>query len=117
MLSFLADENFNNDILRGVERPHPEIPIERVQDAFGVEATEDPDILELAAQENLIVLTHDIKTMIGFAYQRVDEGKPMSGVLIVPQDELVGRMIEQLIVVAFCGTPEDFENQVRYLPL
>ena len=117
MLSFLADGNFNNDILRGVERPHPEIPIQRVQDVFGVEATEDPDILELAAQENLIVLTHDIKTMIGFAYERVDEGKPMSGVLVVPQDEPVGRMIAELILVALCSTANDFENQVRYLPL
>lgn len=39
MLRFLADENFNNDILRGLLRRNPAIDIVRVQDTelFGAD--------------------------------------------------------------------------------
>jgi hypothetical protein len=32
MLQFVADENFNNDILRGIRRRNPEVDVVRVQD-------------------------------------------------------------------------------------
>lgn len=50
VLRFLADENFNNDILRGVLRRTPDVDILRVQDV-GLSGRPDPEILAWAAQE------------------------------------------------------------------
>ena len=61
MLSFVADENFNNDILRGVWRRNPSVDIVRVQD-IGLSGADDATVLEWAAQQNRIVLTHDVTT-------------------------------------------------------
>ena len=62
MLRFLADENFNHDIVRGVLRRLPSLDLVRVQDA-GLRETNDPAILEWAATEHCVRLTHDANTM------------------------------------------------------
>jgi hypothetical protein len=49
MLRLAADENFNNDVVRGVRRRNPAVDIVRVQDA-GLSGADDPSILEWAAQ-------------------------------------------------------------------
>jgi hypothetical protein len=47
-------------------------------------ATDDA-VLERAASERRILLTHDVATLIGKAHERVREGRPMPGVIAVPQ--------------------------------
>ena len=47
-MRFLANENFNNDILRALKSEHPELDIVRVQDTEVYQA-EDPLVLEFAA--------------------------------------------------------------------
>lgn len=70
MARFLADENFNNQIVRGVLRQSPDVDIVCVQDV-GLSGVDDPTVLEWATQEERIVLTHDVATMTTFAYQRI----------------------------------------------
>ena len=62
MLTFLSDENFNNNILRGLIRKNPGLDIVRVQDTE-FSGADDPSVLELAAEENRILLTHDVTTI------------------------------------------------------
>ncbi len=71
MVRFLADENFNNQIVRGILRQSPDVDVVRVQDV-GLSGADDPTVLAWAAQENRVVLTHDVATMITFAYERID---------------------------------------------
>ncbi len=61
MARFLADENFNNQIVRGILRQSPDIDIVRVQDA-DLSGADDPTVLAWASQEGRIVLTHDVAT-------------------------------------------------------
>ena len=51
MLLLVSDENFNNDIVRGLLRRNPNLDIVRVQDV-GLRGADDPDILEWAANED-----------------------------------------------------------------
>ena len=44
MLQLAADENFNNDILRGLKRRDPLLDIVRIQDA-GLSGATDPELL------------------------------------------------------------------------
>ena len=116
MLRLLADENFNNDILRGLRRRNPEIDVVRVQDV-GLMGEEDPVILEWAAEESRILLTHDVATVTRYAYDRVRAGKPMPGVCEVSRMVPIGRAVEEIELLAVCSFAEEWENQVRYLPL
>ena len=116
MLSFASDENFNNDIVRGLLRRMPNMDIVRVQDV-GLSGADDPDILEWAANERRIMLTHDSMTMIDYAYDRVREGKPMPGVIEVPDDVPIGSAIDDLLLFVEVSRGDEWEGRVVYLPL
>lgn len=116
MIKFLADENFNNQIVRGVLQQNPDIDLVRVQDV-GLKGASDPDVLFWAAQEKRIVLTHDVATMITFAYERIQAGLPMPGLFEVKRRVPVGLVIEEIILIAECSLDGEWEGQVRFLPL
>lgn len=78
MLLLLSDENFNGDIVRGLSRRQPALDIIRVQDV-GLRQTPDADILDWAAGQGRVLLSHDVSTVPPAAYQRIVEGKPMAG--------------------------------------
>jgi len=82
MLRLGADENFNNDIIRGLLRRTPTVDIVRVQDTVLLGA-DDPTVLDWAAREGRVLLTHDVRTMIDYAYARVIAGQAMLGVVVV----------------------------------
>lgn len=55
MLMLAVDENFNNNIVRGLLRRNPDLNIVRIQDV-GLSGADDPTILEWAAQEGRVLL-------------------------------------------------------------
>ena len=63
MIRLLADEIFNGKIIRGVLRIRTDADIIRAQDTVMLHAS-DPKLLEWAAQQGRIVLSHDHETMI-----------------------------------------------------
>jgi hypothetical protein len=64
MLRLAADENFNFHIIKGVLRRFPELDIVRVQD-LDLEGADDPTVLEWAADQGRVLLTHDVNTLPG----------------------------------------------------
>jgi Domain of unknown function (DUF5615) len=116
MLRLLADENFNNQIVRGILRRRPEIDIIRVQDV-GLSTTDDRIILEWAAQQGRILLTHDVETMTNYAYERVQAGLAMPGVFEISRSVPVGLAIAEILLIAEASFEGEWEGQVQYLPL
>ena len=82
MLKLAADEDFNNRIIRGSLRRAPALDLVRAQDA-GLRSRDDALVLEWAANEGRVLLTHDVTTMRTHAYARVAAGLPMPGVFEV----------------------------------
>lgn len=116
MTRFLADENFNNQIVRGVLRQAPDTDIIRVQDV-DLSGVDDLTILAWAAEAKRIILTHDVATMITFAYQRIQSGLSMPGLFEVNRRVSVGLAIEEIILIAEYSIEGEWEGQVRFLPL
>ncbi len=102
MLLFLSDEDFNRRIVRGLRRRLPQLDIVRVQDV-GLITRPDTEVLEWAANENRVVLTHDVTTMSKHAFDRVEQDLRMPGVIEVSQDVPIGEAIEDLILIAECS--------------
>jgi predicted nuclease of predicted toxin-antitoxin system len=116
VIRFLVDEDFNNDLVRGLLRRSPGVDLLRVQD-LDLRGATDEAVLARAASEGRVVLTHDVSTLIAQAYHRVRVGQRMPGVIAVSQTSPVGQVIEDLLLVVECSTPEDWTNLVRYIPL
>ena len=115
-MHFVVDEDFDNDILRGVLRKLPALDIVRVQDV-GLSGVEDPIVLEWAAQHRRIMLTHDVSTMTAHALERIRTGLAMPGLFAVSQSLLIGKAIDEIVILAECSIDGEWEGQVRYLPL
>jgi hypothetical protein len=116
MLTFALDENFNLHIVSGVLRQLPTADMMRAQDA-GLEGADDPTILEWAAREGRVLLTHDVNTLTSFAYERTARGLPMPGVFEVSLRVPISGAIEDILLVAQCSLEGEWEGQVNYLPL
>jgi hypothetical protein len=116
MLPLAIDENFDNDVVRGLLRRAPELDLIRIQDA-GLRGADDPTILDWATRQGRVLLTHDAATVIRYAYERVRAGLPMAGVCEVSPDLPIGQAIEEILLLAECSNAEEWEGQVRYLPL
>jgi putative exporter of polyketide antibiotics len=116
MVTFLADENFNEDVVRGVLRRNARVDIVRVRD-IGLGGAADPEVLERAAADARVVLTHDVSTMTHYAYDRVGRGLPMPGVFEVGRHVALATAIEDILIIAECSRANEWEGQVRYLPL
>ena len=116
MLRFVADENFNGAIARGLLRRRPTLNLVRVQD-LGLSGINDPDLLAWAAREQRVILTHDVTTLRQFAEDRVSAGLPMPGVFEVGDHLSIRQVIDDLLLIAECSHDGEWEGQVRFLPL
>ncbi len=111
-----ADENFNNDIVRGLLRHRPDLDLVRIQDV-GLSGADDASILEWAAQENRVLLTHDVATLTEHAFERVEAGLRMPGVIEVSRFVPLGVAIEDILLMAAASHDDELEGQILYMPL
>jgi predicted nuclease of predicted toxin-antitoxin system len=116
MIRLLTDENVDNNILRGLGRRLPQLDLVSARGA-GLAGSPDLVLLKWAANEQRIILTHDIKTMVRDANQLVAKGKPMAGVIFVPDQLEIGRAINDLVIVLESYTESDMRDRIEYLPL
>jgi Domain of unknown function (DUF5615) len=91
MLCLLIDHNFDHDILRGL--------VQRIPDVDAVTALEiqmsqssDTELLLRAAEEQRVLVTHDVKTMPAHAVSLMKRGENISGVLFAGKK--VMRLVE-----------------------
>lgn len=96
MIRLAIDENFDHHILRALMRRVATLDARTVRDA-GLAGADDPAVLEWAAREGRILLTHDVRTMTRFAFERVDRRESMPGVIEVPARAAIGEVIEEKI--------------------
>jgi predicted nuclease of predicted toxin-antitoxin system len=116
MLRFAADENLNNDIVRGLLRRAPHLDLVRIQDTE-IRGADDPTVLDWTARERRILLTQDVNTVTKYAYERIRAGQPMPGVFEITQRSAVGAVIEDLLLLAEYSLADEWEGRVLYLPL
>ncbi len=88
----------------------------RVQDV-NLASSDDPLILEWAAAQGRVIVTADLKTMIGFAQDRVKAGLPMPGLIALSENAANHRVIEDILIVANLQTVEEINNQIVFIPI
>jgi len=116
MLRLASDENFHGEVIRGLFRRQPDLDLVRIQDV-GLVGADDPEVLEWAAGEGRILLTHDRATMPEFAHERVRADMPMPGLFVIGDRMPIGQVIEEILLLAQCSDPPEWEGIVLYLPL
>jgi len=116
MLRLVADENLDNDLIRGLLHRSPGADIVRIQDV-GLSGRPDDEVLAWAAREGRVLLTQDLRTVPRYAYERVRAGSPMPGVIATSQRAAAGQVLEDLVLLVEHSRDGEWEGQVLYLPL
>jgi predicted nuclease of predicted toxin-antitoxin system len=113
---FLADNDLNDAIVVGVRRREPAAEFARLRD-LGLAARSDPEVLDFAARESWIVVSHDVNTMRQAARARLTTGLPMNGLILAHQRTPVSPIIECLLLIWAASEAEEWSGQVEFLPL
>src|SRR5690606_25508573 len=98
MLRLLADENLDRTIVAGIRSQLPDLEFPIAQEA-GLTGTSDPELLAWAADQDRIVVSHDVSTMTKFAIERLRQGHRMPGLLLVPSTTTASVAIEELLAI------------------
>jgi hypothetical protein len=112
---FLADEDLDSDIVEGLRFREPAIDVLDVKRA-GMRGTPDATLLDLAAQQGRILITHDRRTMTRHFRDRQAAGKSSPGVFVVPQRSAIGEVVESLLLAWAASRAEEWWEQIVYLP-
>jgi hypothetical protein len=116
VIQLLVDQNFNGHIVDGLMQRDPDLDLLHVRDV-DLAAASDPTILEWAAMQDRVLLTHDRRTIPPFAYARVAAGQRMPGVFLVSDDMPAGQAIDEILLAVHCFASDECENLVKYFPL
>jgi hypothetical protein len=116
VIPLLADEHFPHEIVTQTRAWSAEVDFLTVQDV-GLDGMPDPNLLEWAWEHGRVIVSYDVNTLIGFAYQRIRAAKPMAGLVIGFRHIAVGDVVRDLAIISVCGFPSDLKNQVLFLPV
>ncbi len=114
-IKFQADADLNEDIVTGVLRREPSIDF-RTATSAGLRGLTDLQVLEFAATEGRVLVSHDRKTMPrAFAKFIVVRHSP--GLILISQKADLLLAIESVLLAWIASEPEEWINQIVSLPL
>lgn len=116
MKKILADQNFTGAILNALSARFPELDIVRTED-LGIKRYRDEQILEWAEANQRLILTHDARTFVGIAYERLAAGGTFCGVVLVPASLMIRAAADDLTILIACTEDKELYNRVIRLPL
>jgi hypothetical protein len=115
-VKWLADENLDNAIVRGLLRRSYGFDLVRAQDVPEISGEADTVMLEWATRNGRVVLTHDVSTMIPAMREQLIVSR-CAPIVFVPDSLAVGQAIEDVLLLDGCAVEDDWTSGVIYLPL
>lgn len=114
-LRFQADVNLNELILRAACRREPALDFHTAE-AASLGGLPDPKVLERAAEEGRILVTHDLQAMPRHfaAFITIQQS---AGLLLVPQSLPIAAVVHDLLLIWSTMAAEEWINLMWYLPL
>lgn len=113
---FQADNDLRSSIRAGVLRREPSIDFQSALTAR-LDAVPDPEVLNVAAAQGRIVVSHDENSMPAHFADFLKAGNHSPGVLIVPQEASVGPVIESLVLIWIASDASEWVDQMVWLPI
>jgi hypothetical protein len=113
---FLADADLNKAILNGVLRREPSLDFLTAQ-AARLRGLNDTAVLALAAQQQRVLVSHDVGTMPAHFRAFRDGGNVSGGVFLIPQNLDIGTAIEELVLIWLASEASEWANRLQWLPI
>lgn len=114
-IRFQADADLNEEIVSGLIRHEPSIDFQTADEA-NLRGLSDEDVLQKAAQENRILVTHDRRTM-PYHFAKFIANQTSPGVFIISQRLAVGSGIDELLLLWTASEMDEWKNLIVDIPL
>ena len=114
-IRFQADADLNQIIVLATVRREPSIDFQTAG-AAGLADRNDQEVLEVAARDGRLLVTHDQKTMPRHFAEFITR-TTSPGLLVIPQHLSVATVVEDLRLIWFITEAEEWINRVSFLPL
>ena len=112
---FQADADLHFDIVAGVLRREPSADFQSAQEALA-DGEDDRSVLDRAAAENRILISHDVTTMPG-AFREFLSQNHSPGLFLLPQNVPVARAIEDILLIWSASEAHEWRDRLTWLPL
>ena len=114
-IRFLADADLNQALVEGIRLREPALDFLSAVESR-LEGMSDRAVLDLAADQGCILVSHDASTMPVHFVRFLNEGKRSPGVFLVPQDAVIRDVIDAILLVWSASSPADWATQIHHLP-
>jgi hypothetical protein len=111
----MFNEHIDPAIARALLRLKPDLTI--ILTGAELSGTSDPDLLDYATTNKCILVTRDVNTLIGFAYEHIASRIHAEGVFVLRQNSSVGQVVQDLLLVAEASRLEEWVNLLTFIPL
>lgn len=112
---FQADADLHQMLVAALVRREPDVDFQTAT-AAGLAGLRDPQVLERAATEGRVLVSHDQSTMPQ-PFAAFIQHQQSAGLLIVPQHLPYAIVVEELLLIWAVSEAEEWINRIAYLPL
>ena len=113
---FLADADLHADAVTGALRREPAIDFQSASEVL-VEGMQDPEVLAVAAQQQRILVSHDVSTMPGHFQRFLATSGESPGVFLIPQSLPIAVAIDEIVLIWVASEASEWRNRIVWLPL
>jgi predicted nuclease of predicted toxin-antitoxin system len=113
-IKFQADADLKIQIIKAAKRLEPEIDFKTAYEA-DLSNKSDTEVLEVAAAENRVVVSHDRKTM-PYSFAEFIQKAKSPGIIIIGQNKNIQRVVEDIALIWWVNEAEELANQILVLP-
>lgn len=111
---FQADADFNQNIVRAVRRRNPAIDFQTAHEA-GLPGLDDEAVLEQAARDGRILVSHDRRTM-PLHFANFTATRTSAGVILAPQSVPIVQVVDDRILIWEASEAEEWINRLDSVP-
>lgn len=117
-IRFLVDENTAHAIADQMLRRQPGITVLNVGDNTAPpRGTLDPDILVWLEENRCFLVTRNRRSMPGHLRDHLAAGRHVPGIFVLRPYASMKQIIDDLILIWEASLPEEYLDQITYIPL
>jgi hypothetical protein len=114
-LRFQADADLKHAIVQAGRQREPGIDFASAAES-NLEGVGDAELLERAAQEGRILVSHDRRTMLTYFRARLEAGKSSPGLFVVSQGAPLRPVVSVIVLIWAASELSEWRDQVHHLP-
>lgn len=118
MRKYLLDENVAESLRKGLHAHYPNIVVWRIGDpAAPPIGTPDPDTLLWCETNGFSLVTNNRDSMPDHLQAHLALGRRVPGIFTLNPSMSIGETIEELALIWGASQPDEYADQITYLPV